>query len=343
MKIKVVYTSVAPIEIDTSAFEKQNVEYLEKPCLNEDDVIDLTRDAYVAIIRDEPCSAKVITALEECRLIMTPKVGYDNIDVGAATEAGICVANIKAISANEVSDHVMALLLASSRRLFRLNETVRSGQWHAFHGEEMQAVWRGISTLRSQTLGLIGFGAIARGLVSKAEVFGLNVIAYDPYVPGNVMEAAGVQPVDLNTVLRISDYISVHTPLTTSTRHMLGKEQFKMMKRTAYLINTSRGAVIDEKALYEALAHGYFAGVGLDVLEKEPIDMDNPLLKLDNVIFTGHSAHYSDQIWAEQARRPAEEVNRILSGEWPLCWVNPQVKNNFNKRWNGSRSALTTN
>lgn len=331
--VKVVYTSVAPIEIDTSDFQRPGIEYVAKPCPAEDDIIAIAHDAYAAIIRSEPCTARVITALKECRLIMTPKVGYDNIDIEAATKAGICVSNIKGLSVDEVSDHAMALLLACSRKLFPLDKMVRTGKWHVFHGKEMQSAWMGISLLRGQTLGLVGFGHIARAMVPRAKAFGLNVMVYVPHVPENITEDFGVEPSDLNTLLKKSDYISLHTPLTPSTRHLLGEEQFKIMKRTAYLINTSRGPVIDEKALYKALIQGDIAGAALDVLEKEPAEMDNPLLKLDNVILTGHSAHYSDQVWAEQARRPAEEVNRILSGQWPLSWVNPQVESMFRRRW----------
>lgn len=331
--IKIVYTSVAPIEIDTADFKKPGIEYIARPCPTEDDILALAHDAYAAIIRSEPCTSRVIAGLEECRLIVTPKVGYDNIDVTAATEAGICVANIKGLSVDEVSDHAMALLLACSRRLFRLDGMVRSGMWRVFHGKEMQEAWHGISLLRGQTLGLIGFGVIARQLVPKARAFGLNVTAYVPRVPQKAMADLGVEPSDLDTLLRKSDYVSIHTPLTSATRHMMGAEQLKIMKPTAYLINTSRGQVVDEKALYEALKKGHIAGAGLDVLEEEPVKPDNPLLEMDNVILTGHSAHYSDQVWAEQARRPAAEINRILSGQWPLSWINPQVQAKFGERF----------
>jgi D-3-phosphoglycerate dehydrogenase / 2-oxoglutarate reductase len=333
MPIKVVYTSVAPIGIDCEGFKKLGVEYFERPCPTEDEIIAVACDAYAAIIRSEPCTGRVISNLKECRLIMTPKVGYDNIDITAATEAGICVANMRGLSVDEVSDHTMALLLACSRKLLRLDRMVRGGCWQVFHGKEMQSMWRGISLLRGQTLGLVGFGVISRTLVPKAKAFGLRVMASDPFIPDNIMETLGVQPVKLESLLGESDYVSVHTPLTSETRHMLGLEQFKLMKPTAYLINTSRGAVIDETGLRIALDEGMIAGAGLDVLEKEPVGMDNPLLNLDNVIVTGHSAHYSDQVWAEQARRPAEEVGRILSGEWPVSWVNPQVEARYRERW----------
>ncbi len=335
MPFRVVYTSVPPNKIDTAALLNLGVDYLEQPAPNEEDLIAVASDADALIARSEPCTRKVIARLRNCRLIFTPKVGYDNIDVAAATEMGICVASMPGLSAEEVSDHTMALLMCLARRIFALDRTVRNGQWRVFHGPEMQAVWRGISPIRGQILGLIGFGSIARALSPKAKALGLTVLAYDPYVPREVMDKLGVVYTDLSELLKQSDYVSVHAALTPGTAHLLSLRQFQMMKPTAYIINASRGALIDEGALYTALAKRYIAGAGLDVLEVEPIRMDNPLLNLDNVILTGHSAHYSDQVWSEQARRPAEEIARIMSGEWPEGWVNPEVKQRFLTRWEG--------
>jgi D-3-phosphoglycerate dehydrogenase / 2-oxoglutarate reductase len=333
LKIKVVYTSVPPIDLDTASMKKLGVEYLEIPSPTEDDLISNAFDADVLIDRSEPCTRKVISSLKSCRLIMTPKVGYDNIDVNAATEFGICVANIPGLSVDEVSDHTMALLLCCSRKITRLDKMVKAGNWHVFHGKEMQAVWYGISQLRGQTLGLVGLGAISRAIVPKAQAFGLKVISYDPYISPEVMSKINVDSVSLERLLMESDYISVHTPLTPDTRHMFGSEQFKLMKKTAYFINASRGAVVNEAALCQALVDGRIAGAGLDVLTSEPVKMFNPLLKLDNVILTGHSAHYSDQAWARQGCAPVDEIRRIISGQWPLGLVNPQVKSVYLARW----------
>jgi len=333
MYLKVRYTSVAPIEIDKNGFLQIGADYKEKPCPAEADLIQFVSDADVAIIRSEPCTGRVIRAMQKCRLIMTPKVGYENIDISTATEMGICVANIRGLSSDEVSDHAMALLLACSRKILQLDKMVRNGQWQTFHGKEMQAVWRGISMIRGQILGLIGFGVIARKIVPKAHAFGLNVVVFDPVINPDLIRETGAEPVEFNELLKRSDYISIHVPLTPDTHHMLGMVQFKMMKKTAYLINTARGSVVDEKALYTALKEGSIAGAGLDVFETEPVKPDNPLLTLNNVILTGHSAHYSDQVWNEQARRPFEEVKRMLAGEWPLSWVNPDVKRKYLERW----------
>ncbi|OGO24202.1 MAG: hypothetical protein A2144_13090, partial [Chloroflexi bacterium RBG_16_50_9] len=312
MSFKVVYISNTPIDLDKESFAKLGVDYSETPVSGEDDIIAATSDADAVIGRDGPFNRKVISSLKKCRLIMTPKIGIDNIDVAAATEMGICVANQRGLSAEEVSDHAMILLLASARKILKLDKMVRTGGWRVFHGREMQAVWRGISQIKGQTLGLVGFGAIPRAMVPKAKGFGMRVVAYDKYVAADVMKKMGVEAMELNQLLKESDYVSVHAPLTPETRHMMGLAQFKMMKPSAYFINTARGPVMDETGLLEALTKGYIAGAGLDVFEVEPVKMDNPLLKLDNVIVTGHSGFYSDQMWAEQAQIPAQEVARIM-------------------------------
>ncbi|NWF78304.1 MAG: C-terminal binding protein [Chloroflexi bacterium] len=309
------------------------MEFVEKPSATEEDILAAARDADAVVVTIEPYTRRVITNLKSCRLISTPKTGYDNIDVAAATEAGICVSCAPNASVEEASDHAMALLLACARRVPKLDRVVKAGAWHVFHGPEMEEIWRGIAPIQGKTLGLIGFGRISKALVPKAKGFGLRILAYDPYVAAEVMEKMGVKAVRLDRLLKESDFVSVHCALTSENWHMLGAEQFKLMKPTAYLINTARGALVDEKALYAALTQGRIAGAGLDVTEVEPINMDNPLLKLDNVVFTGHSAHYSDISAADVRRKPIEDVSRILSGKWPEGWVNPEVEAKFIARW----------
>jgi len=316
--------------------ELAGVEFIDNPVSSEEGIISVTRDADAVVIGAEPYTRKVIDELRCCRLISTPKMGYDNIDVAAATGAGICVSCVSDAAIEEVSDHAMALLLACARKIGRLDKAVRAGVWRVFHGPEMEEIWHGILPIRGQTLGLIGFGRISREIVPKAKGFGLGVLAYDPYVPAEVMAKWAVETVSLERLLRESDYVSVHSALTPENRHMLGAEQFELMKPTAYLINTARGALVDEAALYAALKRGSIAGAGLDVLEVEPANF-NPLFELDNVIVTGHSAHYSDMAIANIRQRPAEDIRRIIQGEWPRGWVNPQVEAKFIARWGKSK------
>ncbi|MFC1932210.1 C-terminal binding protein [Chloroflexota bacterium] len=336
MSFKVVSTSIVafPVRDLGERFTGlAGVEFVDKPSPNEEDIIAAAHDADAVVVGTEPYTRRVITNLKSCRLICTPKMGYDNIDVAAATEAGICVSCVLEASTEEVPEHAMALLLACARRVLRLNKAVRAGEWRVFHGPEMEEIWRGIVPIRGQTLGLIGFGQIPRALVPKAKGFGLRILAYDPYVAAEVMKKMEVEAVGLNRLLKESDFVSVHCALTSENRHMLGREQLKLMKPTAYLINTARGPLVDEKALYTALTRGDIAGAGLDVTEVEPINMDNPLLELDNVIFTGHSAHYSDISVAIVRQAPIEDVSKIMSGKWPRGWVNPEVESKFIARW----------
>jgi len=254
--------------------------------------------------------------------------------VDAATERGICVTNVPDYCLEEVSDHTMALLLACARKLLPQDKAVREGKWDTLERPRIRYdIWPPMFRVRGQTLGLIGFGNVARALVPKAQGFGLRVIACSPHVGDDVVAGLGVEPVDLDRLLRESDYVSVHTALNAGTTHILGLEQFRQMKRTAYLINTARGGLIDEGALYTALSEGYIAAAGLDVMELEPPPSDNPLFKLDNVVFTAHSAHYSDASALELRRRPVEEVVRALRGELPYNLVNPEVKEKFLQRW----------
>ncbi len=312
------------------------VEFVDKPAHSEEEIVSAASNADAVVVGAEPYTRRVIANLKACRLISTAKMGYDNIDVAAATEAGICASCVAGISSEEVSDHAMALLLACARKMVRLDKAVKAGVWHIFHGPEMEDMWRGIVPMRGQTLGLIGFGQIARAVVPKAKGFGLRILACDPYVSAKVMNKMGVKAVELDRLLQASDFVSLHTALTAENRHMLGVEQFKLMKPTAYLINTARGALVDEKALYAALTSGGIAGAGLDVSEVEPINMDNPLLDLDTVVLTGHSSHYSDVAIANIRQRPAEDVSRIMSGEWPRGWINPQVEAKYIARWGKS-------
>ena len=295
----------------------------------EEEVLSVSRDADAVISVFEPFTRSVIERLEKCRVITNFGVGYQDIDVAAATDCGVCVANNPEYCLEEVSDHAMALLLSLARKLPSLDKVVHAGKTGADVAQARGQVFR----LRGQTLGLVGFGGIPRTLVPKARGFGLRIIAYDSYLPADVFKEAGVESVDFDRLLEESDYISVHAALTRDNVGMFGLEQFKKMKPTVFLINTARGALVDSDALHTALSGGLIAGAALDVTEPEPINPDNPLLKLENVIFTGHSAYYSETSVVEQRKRPIEEIARVLTGEWPRAMVNPQVKEKFTHRW----------
>jgi D-3-phosphoglycerate dehydrogenase len=304
--------------------------------LTEDQIITAVGDANAAIAGTtvQPFSKRVLATLRNCRFVMSIGIGYDNLDVDAATELGILVANIPDYCLEEVSDHAMALILACTRRVVQLDGIVKRGGWKSQAEPYIQGeIWPKLSRLRGQTLGLVGLGRIARALVPKAKGFGLKIIAYDPCIAIDVFRELEVEKVKLDQLLTRSDIVSVHVPLIPETMHLLGLEQLKKMKPTACLINTARGAVVDHEALYLALSQGYISAAALDVTDPEPLPTDSPLLKLDNSIITAHCGGISPLSFDEMLRRPGEEIIRVVRGEWPVGLLNPQVKARYYKRW----------
>jgi D-3-phosphoglycerate dehydrogenase len=339
LSFKVVDTFYVPGTIPTydELLTKLGAEVEKTFCTTDDELIYACSeaDAVIAVgIRITPgyvFSLKVIENLNKCRLIALTSIGYDNVDIAAATKKGICVANVPYYCLEEVSDHAMALILACARKFYQLFPDIKSGKWST-QADYLSAL-KPLHRLSGQILGLIGFGNISRTLVPKAKAFGFKIIAYDPHVPNILFKTFKVESVELDQLLKESDFVSMHATLTPQTKHMMGIQQFKKMKPTAYFINTARGELVDEKALYTALSEGLIAGAGLDVLESEPPDRDNPLFKLNNVLITGHFAYYSEESREELFRWPWEEVARILQGEWPQGLVNPQAKEKFSVKW----------
>ncbi len=303
---------------------------------SEDEIIAAVGDADAVITQTtfQPFSRRVLASLSNCKFVISVGIGYDKLDVAAATELGILVANVPDYCLEEVSDHTMALILACTRRIVQLNEIARRGDWKPQPDPYLGSqVWPKMSRLRGQTLGLIGLGRIAQALLPKARGFGLRVIAYDPHIGPAIFREFGVEQVNLDQLLAQSDIVSLHVPLTSETEHLLGLEQLKKMKPTACLINTARGPIVDHDALYTALTQGLISTAAFDVTEPEPIPLDSPLLKLDNFIVTAHSASASPLSLAELPPRPVEEVIRVVKGEWPIGLLNPKVKEKYRRKW----------
>ena len=228
----------------------------------------------------------------------------------------------------------MALILALTRKLLITNVLSRKLRWRGSDSEIPQKILPPMEKLRGQTLGLIGFGNIAKAIIPKAKGFGLNVIACDPNVPEDIMRAHfGVERVELNRLLTHSDFISLHVNLSERTRHILREEHFRMMKPTAYFINTARGGLVDEKALVKALEWRWIAGAGLDVMELEPPASDNPILSMDNVILSSHTAQFSDESEKALWRIPIEEAVLTVQGQFPRFPVNFQIEEAWLKQW----------
>jgi len=263
---------------------------------------------------------QIISGLENCKIIGVASVGVDMVDVDAATEAGIVVTNVPDVFIEEVADHTMSLLLATARRLKLMDQMVRDGRW--FKG---RPVLNEIPRLWGQTLGLVSFGNVARAVARRAKPFGFHVIAHDPYISELKMKSEGVEPVSKQELFERSDYLSIHPGLNEGTRGMLNAAAFDAMKDTACVINCGRGGTINEKDLIEALKSGKIAAAGLDVLEQEPPEADNPLFEMDNVMLTPHAASATDRMRPETRRRVGREVALALSGKWPMSCVNPTV------------------
>lgn len=261
-----------------------------------------------------------------CLVVSRFGVGLDNIPVERATELGILVTNVPDFCLEEVSDHAMALLLACARRVVTFARSTHERTWNIELG-------RGLPRLRGQTLGLVGLGGIARALVPKARGFGLDVIAWTPRLTSEGLPAGVRAAGSLEELLEVSDYVSLHAPSTPETRHLIGEAELGAMKPSAYLINTSRGALLDESALARAVTDGWIAGAALDVLSQEPPPPDHVLLGLDSVIVTPHVAFYSETAIAELEAKAAQNVADVLSGRLPATVVNPEVLERSNLRF----------
>jgi D-3-phosphoglycerate dehydrogenase len=282
-------------------------------------VIARTRDADALVVSSSPVTRGVMSALEGLKVVVRTGVGYDVIDVPAATELGVIVVNIPDIWVREVANHALALLLAWNRKIVTLDRQVHAGVWSSA-GPGART-----GSLHGETVGIVGLGNIGSAFARRVAAFETTVIACDPYVDDAHFAALGVERVSLEALASLADYVSVHTLLNAETRHLIGEAFFRRMKPTALLINTSRGPVVDERALIRALEDKRLAGAALDVWEKEPVTADHPLLRMDNVIATPHAAYFSSPAVAQVPRRCGEEVARVLTGQRPLHVVNPEV------------------
>lgn len=300
---------------------------------NEDELLSVCRNADLIITHQGffPFTPKVFRGLPKCKFLLTLSIGYDALDVGVATEQGIGIVNLRGFCVEELAEHAMALMLACARWIVILHSRVKTGE--KLPPPTGGKVGQYMTILKGKTLGLIGFGGAGRAMVPKARGFEMRILAYDPYADQGSFEELKVENVSLDKLLEESDFISIHASLTPESRHLIGLEKFKKMKRSAYIVNTARGGIIDQKALYTALSEGYLAGAGLDVTDPEPVPVDSPLLKFENVILTGHRAGSSTEVDVAWATRPVEELLRVRRGEWPLGLVNPEVKGKYIEKW----------
>jgi len=307
--------------LELEALAPLGVEIVEVESRDIDEFVEAACDAHAVITSwGFRLRGDVIAKLEKCEVIGVASIGVDMIDVDAATKSGIVVTNTPDIFVEEVADHAMMLLLTMGRAAKATNRATLEGVWF-----QARAIPGALPRLMGQTLGLLGFGNVARSTARRAKPFGLNVMAYDPYVSEVTMVNEGVEPVTFEQLIEQSDFLSIHSALNDETRHMVGAEQLSAMKKSAVIINTARGPIIDEVALIQALNNGDIAGLGADVLEQEPPEKDNPLLFMDNAFITPHTASASTRMRFETRRRTGREVALVLSGRWPMSCVNPTV------------------
>lgn len=279
------------------------------PLRTEDDVIHAAHDADALIIGFVPITARVMDALPRLRCVVRYGVGYETIDVSAAAARGIQVANVPDYCIPEVADHAIALLLALARKVISLDASMRRGEWATLKTAKP------VHRIEGQTLGLIGMGRIGSAVARRALGFGMRVLVHDKYLSPERAQAAGAMLVDFDALLREADFISIHTPLTPETRHLINAEAIGKMKPSAYLINVARGAIVDTLALADALQMGKLAGAALDVFEQEPLPADHPIRNAPNTILHPHAAWYSEEAMVQLQINAAEEVARALRGE----------------------------
>lgn len=255
------------------------------------------------------------------RVIASIGVGYDHIDIAAATERGIIVTNTPGVLTETTADLAFALIMASARRLGEAERFVRAGNWKMRGGP---ASFLGYD-VHHATLGIVGLGRIGAAVAHRGLGFHMRVLYYDTVRREDLEKQYGYQFVDMDTLLRESDFVSLHSPLTPETKKMMGAAQFAKMKPTAFLINASRGQVVDEKALIKALQEGQIAGAGLDVFEEEPTNANNPLLKMENVVALTHIGSATDACREAMANLAVDNLLAVLSGQPPVTPVNPEV------------------
>jgi D-3-phosphoglycerate dehydrogenase len=280
-------------------------------------IVRVAAGADALLVTSAPISADMIAAMPRCRIISRFGIGVDNGDIPAATRAGIVVTRVPDYCIDEVSDHAIAMLLALVRKIPLANAQVHAGRW------EMPAVVP-IHRARGSVLGLVGFGRIPQLVAAKAKAFGMRVVASDPFMSADLFARAGVESVDFAELLRVSDYVSIHAPLLPETRGLFNADAFGRMKRSAYLINTARGPIVDDLALAHALDAGQLAGAALDVMPQEP-PIGSPLFGRTNVIITPHTSFYSEESLVELQTKGAQEVVAVLTGQMPRNPVNPEV------------------
>lgn len=292
--------------LEQEVFSQEGISFKLSPSSDADTLSELGKSADALLVVYAEVTAQVIEKLEHCKVIVKAGIGYNNIDVKAAAKKGIIVANVPDYCQDEVADHTFGMLLALARKTCYLNNQVAKGCWSANQGKDAPR-------LKGKTLGLLGCGAIGQQVAERAKPFGLKVVGYDPYSPPQTFIDFEIENItNFDTFLSKADFLSLHLPLTDDTKHIINKESLAKVKKTAFVINTARGGLIEENDLYTAILEEDLAGAALDVLEQEPPIKTPKLFQLDNVIITPHTAFLSQDSVSDLRKKASQEIAATL-------------------------------
>jgi len=322
-RFRVVYcgSNEVPVNLIKPILDEIDAELVIARPKTDEEVAEAGRDADAMILHGAaPFTREIISQLRRCKVVCRTGVGVDRMDLQAAAERGIAVCNAAGCNAIEVAEQTIGLLIAVARKLVRMNQYVREGRWRR-HTTELHAYRGRVYRIAGRTMGIVGLGHVGRQVAPRAQGLKLNVQAVDPYLDPKIARELGVKLVSLDELVKTSDFISLHAPLTNETRKMFGAAQFKAMKNTAYLINCARGGLVNTEALYDALVGGEIAGAALDVTDPEPLPSDHKILTLPNIIVTCHTAANSDESYRDCQTHAAQEVARVLIGQPPTTEV----------------------
>ena len=333
-RVVLVEHGYSSVEHERQIISAAGGEFIDAESLPLPEALRLCREADGILCRRLEVSAVMIKGFSRCKILLRYGVGTDNVDVDAATAAGIIVGHVPSYCIDEVSTHAIALLLACVRKLVVTNEKVQRGAWDVHRSDP-------IYRLAGRTLGLVGLGKIGCAVARKLRGWDLQILVTEPYVEPERAQSIGVELVPLETLFRKSDYISLHCLLLPETQHLVNRETLALMRPGAIVVNTARGSVVDTSALLQALDEGRLTGAGLDVFEEEPLPSNSPLRRHLAVVLTDHTAWYSEESQLQLQRTAAEEVVRVCTGRLPLSLANPQVLHRIGrfKEWTPSDEA----
>ena len=301
-------------DIERELLASPGAELVLCQCATDEDIVRFCADADGILLDMAPLTAHAVAGLKRCKVVSRYGVGYDNVDVAACTARGIQVTNVPDYCAEDVAEHALALMLSCLRDVARRDRLIRQGKWN---------LQRFSFRLEGKVLGVIGFGRIARALVRKCSGLGFSrILAYDPYVSSETCTASGVVKADLEEVLKQSDLISLHMPVTAETAGIIGQQALSLMKPTSILVNTGRGPLVDDAALIEALRGRKILCAGLDTHNQEPLPDDSPYFRLDNVILTDHTAYSTAEAVQDLKAKAAQNIVSVLTGAAPAYPVN---------------------